>query len=260
MISLTSILVDIDAVAADHPALEKAVSLATRCGARVKIGDVLPWVPPGVRHFVTSELENELIDHRRGRLKAIADGVSKVPVTTDLLRGRPAIALIQDVLRSGHDLVVRSHGRDLADAARPFGAIDMELLRQCPCPVWLIGPHGSPSARWRILAAIHANPSDAAEQELNGTILNWALTLKAFGDAELTLLQAWTPYGASLLRSRMSPDEFSEFIKAARRTEDEALSSFAAPFKDRLTDVAVELVEGEPEDAIARFVESHART
>jgi len=55
----------------------------------------------------------------------------------------------------------------------------------------------------------------------------------------------------------MSPDEFTEFIEAARRAEDEALSGFVAPFKDRLTDVAVELGRGEPEDAIARFLESH---
>jgi nucleotide-binding universal stress UspA family protein len=257
MISLASILVDIDAVATDHPALEQAVRLAVRCGARVKIVDVLPWVPAAVRHFVTPELEKELIDHRRGRLTAIANRVQGVSAATELLRGRPGIALIQEVLRSGHDLLVRSHGRDLAEGSKPFGAIDMELLRQCPCPVWLIGRGGSRSARWRILAAIHANPGDAAEQELNGTILDWALTLKAFGDAELTLLQAWTPYGASVLRSRMPPDEFTEFVEAARRTEDEALSGFVAPFSSQLTDVAVELVQGEPEDAIARFVESH---
>lgn len=52
------------------------------------------------------------------------------------------------------------------------------------------------------------------------------------------LLQAWTAYGASLLRSRMSPDEFAEFVETARHAEDVALS--------RLTDVAVELVQGEP--------------
>jgi len=75
MITLTSILVDIDAVAADHPALEQAVGLATRCGARVKIVDVLPRVPAGVRHFVTPDLEKELIEHRRERLTAIADSV-----------------------------------------------------------------------------------------------------------------------------------------------------------------------------------------
>jgi nucleotide-binding universal stress UspA family protein len=257
MTTLASILVDIDAAAADHPALEQAVRLAARCGARVKIVDVLPRVPAGVRHFVTPDLEKELIDHRCERLTAIAETVQGMSVTTELLRGRPGIALIQEVLRSGHDLLVRSHGRDLAEGPRPFGAIDMELLRQCPCPVWLMGRRDSLSVPWRIVAAIHANPSDAAEQELNRTILDWALTLKAFGDAELTLLQAWTPYGASLLRSRMSPDEFTEFVETARRTEDEALSGLIGPFKERLTDVAVELVQGEPEDAIARFAEAH---
>lgn len=257
MISLASILVDIDAVAAAHPALEKAVNLAVRCGARVTIVDVLPSVPAGVRHFLTPDLENELVDHRLGRLKAIARGVQRVPVTTELLRGWPGVVLTQEVLRAGHDLLVRSHGRDLAESPRPFGAIDMELLRQCPCPVWLIGPHGSPHAPRRILAAVHANPSDAAEQELNRTILDWALMLKAFGDAELTLLQAWTAYGASLLRSRMSPDEFTGFIEAARHAEDEALSTFLQPFTDRLSDVAVELVQAEPEDAIEHFVEAH---
>jgi nucleotide-binding universal stress UspA family protein len=257
MISVTSILVDIDAVAADHPALKQAIELGARCGARLKIVDVLPWVPAGVRHFVTADVEKELLDHRRGRLKAIAAGVQKVPVTTELLRGRPGTALIQEVLQSGHDLVVRSHGRDLAETPRSFGAVDMELLRQCPCSVWLIGRHIPSDRPWRLLAAIHANPSDPGEQVLNRTILEWGLALKVLGGAQLTLLQAWTPYGASLLRSRMSSEEFAEFIEAERHAEDEALSGLLEPFKDRLTDVAVELVPGEPEDAIGRFVESH---
>jgi nucleotide-binding universal stress UspA family protein len=256
MIALRNILVDEDAVATHHPALEQALGLARRCGARVTIVDVLPWVPSGVRHFVTPDLENELIEHRRERLAAMAKDVSDIPVTTELLRGRPASAVIQEVVRGNHDLLVRSHGRDLAVPPRPFGAIDMELLRQCPCPVWLIGPR-VPAARWRILAAIRATNAEPEERELNAAILEWALTLKSFGDAELSVLQAWTPYGASLLRSRMPPDEFSEFIETSRRTEHEALSQFLKPYTERLGDVTVELAHGEPEDAIAGFVESH---
>ncbi|RPI53912.1 MAG: hypothetical protein EHM55_12415 [Acidobacteria bacterium] len=256
MISLTSILVDVDAAAADHPALEQAVALAVRCGARVKIVDSLPWVPAGARHFVTAELERELVEHRRERLKTIAEGVQGVAVTTELLRGRPGIALIQEVLRSGHDLLVRSHGRDLAARPRPFGATDMDLLRQCPCPVWLIGP-GSPHEPRRILAAIHANPGDATEQALNATILEWALTLKGCGDTQLMVVQAWTAFGASVLRSRLSSEEFTAYVEAARQTEEKALSEFLEPFTDRLVGVRAELVHGEPEDAIARFVESN---
>lgn len=256
MISPASILVDEDASATHHPALEQAVRLARRCGARVKMVDVLPWVPSGVRHFVTPDLEHELIEHRRERLAAIAKDAPDVPVTTELLRGRPAGAVIQEIVRENHDLLVRSHGRDLLEAPRPFGAVDMELLRHCPCPVWLIGRH-PPAARWRVLAAIRTTAAEPEEQKLNAHILEWALTLKSFGDAELTVLQAWTPYGASLLKSRLSPDEFAEFVEASRRTEDEALSDFLAPYKERLTDDAVKLVYGEPEDTIARFVESH---
>jgi nucleotide-binding universal stress UspA family protein len=257
MTSPGSILVDEDAIATHHPALEQAARLARRWGARLTIVDVLPWVPSGVRHFVTPDIEKELIEHRRERLAALAQNVSDVPATTELLRGRPATAVIQEVLRGNHNLLVRSHGRDPVDSPRPFGAIDMELLRQCPCPVWLIDGRGRAGDKWRLLAAIRATAAEPEEQELNAQILEWALLLKSAGDAELTVLQAWAPYGASLLRSRMSPDEFSEFIETSRRTEDEGLSSFLAPYQERLTGVAVELVHGEPEDAITSFVESH---
>jgi nucleotide-binding universal stress UspA family protein len=256
MIPLTSILVDIDAAAADHPALEHGVALAARCGARVKIVDVLLPVPPRARGFVTTSLEQELVDHRRARLDLAAGSVKDVAVTAELLRGRPATALIQDVLRSGHDLLVRSHERDLAGSPRRFGAVDMELLRLCPCPVWLVGrSQRSPS---RILAAIHVDRADAVEQRLNTTILEWALTLKALVRAELTLVQAWTAFGASVLRSRMSQDEFVEFMETTGRAAEEAMAAFIEPFTDRLAGVAVESIEGEPEDVIAQFVESRA--
>lgn len=257
MTSLNSILVDEDALATHHPALEQAVGLARRGSVRIKIVDVLPLVPSGIRHFVTPDIEKELIDNRRERLDALAQGVTGVPITTELLRGRPASAVIQEVLRANHDLLVRSHGRDLADSSRPFGAIDMELLRHCPCPVWLIDGHRRAAGTWRILAAVRTTAAEPEEQELNARILEWALLLKSGGDAELTVLQAWMPYGTRLLKSRMTPDEFSEYVETSRRAEDEALSGFLAPYKERLAGAAVELVQAEPEDAIARYKESH---
>lgn len=257
MIPLRRILVDIDAAAPEHPALEQAFALGARCGARIKVVDVLPCVPESARSFVTAGLEAELVEHRRERLaQVVAKGVASVPITTELLRGRPGSALIQEVLRSGHDLVVRSHGRDLCDSARPFGAVDMELLRQCPCPVWLVDRRAPGRAPLRILAAIHANPDDPTEQALNTTILDWALMLKEGGGAELTILQAWTPFGASLLRPRMSPDEFAEFIEAARSSEDKALTACLERSGHALAGVPVQLVQGEPEDVITSFVES----
>ena len=61
MISLSSVIVDVDAVAAEHAALVHAVELAVRCGARLEIVDVLPFVPPSTRHFVTSVVSPHVV-------------------------------------------------------------------------------------------------------------------------------------------------------------------------------------------------------
>jgi nucleotide-binding universal stress UspA family protein len=239
MVSLRSIVVDIDAAAPEHPALRHAVAVATQHHARVKVVDVLPCVPERARSFVTPGVEAELVEHRRDRLAQIAEQVKDVQVTTELLRGRPGTALIQEVSQSKHDLVVRSHGRDRSDTARLFGAIDMELLRQCPCPVWLVDRRVPLHVPLRVVAAVHANPAEPTEQALNTTILDWALMLNGKGGAGLTVLQAWTPYGASLLRPRMSPDEFTEYVESARKTEQDALRAFLDQCGRPLTGVAV---------------------
>jgi nucleotide-binding universal stress UspA family protein len=255
MISLSSVLVDVDALAGDQSALAHATDLAVRCGARLKIVDVLPWVPPRARQFVTAEFEQELVEHRTGRLESVAAQVTSVDVTTELLRGRPAMALIREVRAAGHDLLVRSHARDLADQPKPYGAVDMELLRLCPCPVWLIGRRPSPHTPWRLVAAINPNPDDATEQQLNVMVVEWALLLRNVTGADLTLLHAWTIFGGSLLRSRLPDHEFLEYVDSARRASQNAMAAFTKPLADRLSGVTVQLVEGEPERAISDFVD-----
>ena len=76
-----------------------------------------------------------------------------------------------------------------SSSPRPFGATDMELLRQCPCPVWLIGAH-PPHHPLRVVAAVHANPEDPTEQALNATILEWGLTLKRWQNELFQLMHA----------------------------------------------------------------------
>jgi nucleotide-binding universal stress UspA family protein len=258
MISLSSVLVDVDATAADQPALASATDLAARCGARLKIVDVLPDVPRGARHFVTPDLERELVEHRTERLTSLGARLQGIHVTTELLRGRPATALIQEVRAAGHGLLVRSHDRDLSEPPRQYGAVDMELLRACPCPVWLIGRRRAAHTPWRIAAAIHPNRHDATEQQLNESVLEWALMLKDVTGADLTLLHAWIAFGASVLRSRVPEHEFVDYIEAARRTAEESMQTFTGRHADRLNGVSVQLVQGEPERAISDFADSHA--
>jgi nucleotide-binding universal stress UspA family protein len=132
----------------------------------------------------------------------------------------------------------------------------MELLRQCPCPVWLVARHAR-HRPGRILAAIRASAEEEVERMLNAKILDWALTLYRLGDAQLTILHAWTVYGASILKSHMPEEEFTDLMQTTRRAEEDALAHFVKPFAEQLKGVSLNCVYGEPEEAIARFVESH---
>jgi universal stress protein E len=257
VISLSSILVDVDATRERHPALERALLLAGRAQTHIKIVDILQDVPSRARRVLSSTLEEELVTHRLERLAAIAATVKDVPVTVELLRGRPMIALVQEVLRSNHSILMRSHDSPPRDPGRPFGAVDMQLLRQCPCPVWVVRPGIGDRRSRRILAAIDANPKDEAEQEINTTILELALLIQQLENDHLTVLHAWTVYGESLLKSHMPAEELAEVRDAARRDAENAIAALIEPFENRLTGVAVEVVKGEPRDVIPQFVELH---
>lgn len=251
----TSILVDIDAMAAVHPALDRAIDLSRRCGARLKIVDSAD-VPQAARRQLPAGAEQSLAQIRRERLAEFARAASGVAVETDVLHGRPAIALVQEVLRSGHDLLMRSHARDLAAVhPRSFGAIDMQLFRQCPCPVWAVGP-GASSAPRKILAAVHANPDDDDEQRLNKTIVDLALSLAALHDASVVAFQAWTAFGEELLRSRMAPEEVETYVRTAEKSAADALRALVASMGGPAARVGVELRKGHAEEVVPEYVVS----
>jgi universal stress protein E len=250
-----SILVDIDATAAAHPALDAAFELSARCNARVKLVDVIPDLPRGARKVITEQQEQQLADARLALLTALAGSRPDLPIDAEVLRGKPAIAIIRQVLRAHHEVVVRSHGRDLVPGGQ-FGAVDMQLLRKCPCPVWLIGPERGAHPP-HILAAIDTESNEPVADALNRTILDLALTLGEARHAKVTALQAWSLYGEELLRSRMRDEELQDALETSRRTATEGLASLIERFGSRAAGVDVECVKGDPREVIPQFARAH---
>ncbi|HSC25806.1 MAG TPA: universal stress protein [Vicinamibacterales bacterium] len=253
--SFQNILVDVDASAGSHPALDQAIDLARRCGARLKVVDVVS-VPREARLYLDEAVPSALVSRRRELLDQLVTAARDLSVESEILRGRPAIALIQEVLRSGHDLLMRSHARDIAThGPRRFGSVDMQLFRYCPCPVWAVVPAAQTRPQ-RILAAVHATPDDAAEQTLNERILGLASLVNEIERGSLTVLQAWTAFGVEFLQSRSTDEEIEAYIDAARRPAEEALKQLVAGMGPRLADARIQLPKGHPEDVIPEYVVS----
>ncbi len=252
MPAFTSILVDVDATATAHPALDRALGLARSCGARLTIVDVFT-IGADDRRSLQRGLEDLLVTQRRQQLTRIAQGITGLPVDCHLLSGRPATALIREVLRSGHDLLVRSHARDLvAPSFSPYGAVDMELFRQCPCPVLIVGPGARPPHP-RIVGAVHASTDDPAEQALNRAIVELTIEMANREDGTPMLLQAWTPFAERLVRSQYTDEAFAAYADEARRRAGEDLAGLADAFRGRLSPEHVALRRGQPQDVIPEF-------
>ena len=245
-----SILVDVDATAAAHPAFNEACDLAARFGARVTLVDVMPDLPPGPENIIVQQLERELSDQRVMALTALARSRPDVRILASVLHGKPAIAIVQEVLRANHDLVVRSHARDLVPG-RLYGAVDMQLLRKCPCPVWLIGPEAAARPP-HILAAVDTASDAPGTDELNRTIVDVALTIGEARHAEVTVLHAWSLYGEELLRPRMR-EQIHEMLEAARKAAADGLAALVRPFGERAVNVRTECVKGDPQIVIPRY-------
>jgi universal stress protein E len=195
-----SILVDIDASVAAHPALERAIRLARASGARLTITDVMT-VPAYARRYLPADVEDEMVRGRRQQLARIAHAITDVPTEARLLDGRPGTVLIQEVLRSNHDLLMRSHARDVTPSGpQPFGAVDMELLRKCPCPVLLVR-QGTVGEHPQIAGAVNASTEEPAERALNARIVEWTLLMAELEGGLPILLQAWAPFAERMVRT-----------------------------------------------------------
>ncbi len=250
---IKSILVDVDAMASAQPALDRAAGLARAAGARLRIVDVQSDLT-GAQGSLRAGEEDELTNRRREQLDRFADGVRDVPVETELLAGPPADALIHDVLRFGHNLVVRSRARDLVETqAALFGNVDAHLLRHCPCPVWSIG-HGVCPQNPRIVAAVDASIEDPLKEQLNAKVVEWSVGLATLLKGTATLLQAWRPFSEKSVRYHGTSDEFTAYVDRARKRAEHDLACLGRPHESSVGSVHLALRRGEAEAVIPGFV------
>jgi len=196
------VLVPVDVRVPKHEALERATRLAEEYGAQLKLIDVVEEVPVflSLPAYGYPALSDTLAGERRGKLESLADEIKKrgVSVETEVFYGKRFLEIIREVLRNGHDLVVREAEPD--SGTHVFGTTDMRLLRKCPAPVWLVRPNRARKYR-RILVAVDPIAEDGAAERLNLKILELGASLAEREGGELHIIHAWNPAFTGLLES-----------------------------------------------------------
>jgi len=238
----------------DTRVLKYAANVAAKMRARLTIVDVLEESHMKVLMSTSAGLASLVRDAKQDRLEKLAARLSTTgaKIRCKLLEGRAEIAIIQSVLSSRHDLLMID---STEAAARSLTTTGMRLMRQCPCPVWVVRP-GRSKRRLRVLAAVDALPGDVPRGMLNAKVLALADSVANLCGGELHTLNAWHAYGETLLRGHRFGANRSEVDSYVDRTllgHTEELKALLERTGVVLPANHVHLLKGDAGDIIPRF-------
>jgi universal stress protein E len=167
----------------------------------------------------TLDIQEFILQEERHSLEQFIATIRDAGIQVDgkTMYGMPFIEIIQEVLRSQHDLVMITAEGGGGPKEMLFGNTTMHLMRKCPCPVWVVKP-GQPKPLSRILAAVDLVPDDIVRIALNEKIMEMATSLARLGQSELLIFHAWRMYGESMITGRAG---FSteEVVRLLRETQ-----------------------------------------
>jgi universal stress protein E len=213
-----NILVAYDNAVGGDDAISQAVSLARSNGASLTVAALLRdhELVPGQ----LAETEKRLMRIEDGIRHAGIDNVQAI-----ILDGAPAPSLIREVESGAHDILIASIEAGNTFRERVLGSTSTQLMRKCPCPVWVVKP-GQPVPYRRILAAVDPFAPHDGALELSEKILGLAASLAERDGAELHILHAWDVDGPDLetIRSETVPSVREDILMRHKERRETGLA------------------------------------
>ena len=235
-------------------ALSRAVALAQNNQAGLTVVSVADTVKAGFGMPkggpISADLQVALVNMHEQGLEALFEAYRKqIPIETKVLVGVPYLEVVRQVLRNGHDLVIKMpENPEWLD--RLFGSDDMHLMRKCPCPVWMIKPQSATSYRC-ILAAVDAdNDHPPAELQtrhaLNLQVLEMASSLALSEFAQLHIVNVWDAIGESAMRGafmHMPEEKIIAYLEEVRSQHAASMDDLIHEVTGKLGQAAVGYLE-----------------
>lgn len=253
-----NILVAVDSRREDHPALRWAERLAKHNQAKIKIVDIVPefsWIT----RLVIPESESVRLaagEEKRRKLEMLAQPLREqgFNVSTKVMFGKTSIEIMREVLRFGHDLVVRVTKGAHSRRNGFFGTTSLRLLRTCPCAVWLLRPDRVPHFD-RVLAAVDPAPRDIAHEMMSNTIMDLGRSIADLEQGQLHVVHAWELIDVNADDSWSTPGNYQDATQMAKQAVVATMDKFLAPYQLTHRSDRVHMIQDEagPGHAIAEL-------
>lgn len=242
--------------------LRQALSLAINNSAKLTILVMTPKLPANLEDY-REKFEAAVINDMRASVRDTAKTINIEndavdPTITLEYNTTPATRTIQTVLRDGHDLVIKEAA--LQEDKKGFRAIDMDLLRKCPCPVWLCRRIDKPRQDINVAVAIDPDDEEKGASDLSKQMLSMAGTLADRCSGELQIVSCWNyEYEEFLRHNPWAPVPEDKIRQAVKNSQSDHLSALEklieqAGKADRKKN-HIQQLRGSPDTLIPQFVE-----
>ena len=257
-----SIMVAVQALDRSSTALlRKAATLARARGCDLELIHViaLPYAPAVSRRANLLQAAQEIIADCKQKLSKLASSslLNGIPTDVTVTWDYPAAdGLVRQVLKRRPQLLLAESHRH-ARLARPFlSNTDWNLIRKCPCPLWL-----SKSTRnldGPVIAALDPLHAHAKPSALDDVILQHALQTARDRPARVLAFHSYVlptpPISDGAVEAfwiAMSEEELERYEAMLQQEVGRLSQRYRIPAKNRL------VVTGDPAFALPRIVKKH---
>jgi universal stress protein E len=254
-----SIMVAVPAVDRSCGALlRKAATLAKARGCGLELIHViaLPYAPAVSRRASLRQAAQEIVEDCKQKLNKLASSseLNGIPADATVTWDYPAAdGLVRQVLKRRPQLLLAESHRHARLARSFLSNTDWELIRKCPCPLWL--SKSSRTAEGPVIAALDPLHANAKPSALDHVILQHALRIAQDRPGRVVAFHSYTlpipPIVDGAVEAYwigMSDDEVERYETMLRRELDRLSVRYRIPARNRL------VVTGDPAFALPRVV------
>ncbi|WP_225927111.1 universal stress protein [Vibrio alfacsensis] len=240
--------------------LTQAIQIAENNQADLKGLIVCPSLPASMLDYEAT-YEQSLIDALATNMSEIQTKLGTTnhpnPYPISIECGSyPAVRIIRSVHRHHNDLLIKDAELQ-DDDTKGFKALDMKLLRKCPCPIWLNKASSKAANALNVAVAIDPCVSDPAEQGLAIRLLRLARSVADSTNGTLHIVSCWDFHLESYLRHhswiQIEDRVLDAQVEIEKKTHREALEGLIEKSAIK-GDQVVHHLHGTPDDEIPNWI------